>query len=142
MRGRSLYPRAPSVVDLDGPEREVHPVALAQVPLDVLLARPAGDRVVVHVGELLLQLAVDVPDIRQLRSLGQPFDRFVQARILDPLGMVDTGWVVPEKEVMTSLQWGWVLWLFAVNAIAVFLFGIAPIIVWIWFAIREVARWG
>jgi len=25
----------------------------------------------------------------------QPFDRFVQARVLDPLGMVDTGFVVP-----------------------------------------------
>ncbi|MBP9184429.1 MAG: sterol desaturase family protein [Fuscovulum sp.] len=31
-------------------------------------------------------------------------------------------WVVPQKEQMQSLQWGWVLWLFAVNAIAVFLF--------------------
>ncbi len=28
------------------------------------------------------------------------------------------------------------------KAIAVFLFGIAPILVWIWFAIREIARWG
>jgi CubicO group peptidase (beta-lactamase class C family) len=29
---------------------------------------------------------------------GQSFDRFIQARILDPLGMVDTGFVVPEKD--------------------------------------------
>jgi CubicO group peptidase (beta-lactamase class C family) len=29
---------------------------------------------------------------------GQPFDRFIQARILGPLGMVDTGFVVPEKD--------------------------------------------
>ena len=28
---------------------------------------------------------------------GQSFDKFIQARILDPLGMVDTGFVVPEK---------------------------------------------
>jgi CubicO group peptidase (beta-lactamase class C family) len=28
---------------------------------------------------------------------GQAFDKFIQARILDPLGMVDTGFVVPEK---------------------------------------------
>jgi CubicO group peptidase (beta-lactamase class C family) len=28
---------------------------------------------------------------------GQPFDKFIQARIFDPLGMVDTGFVVPEK---------------------------------------------
>jgi CubicO group peptidase (beta-lactamase class C family) len=29
---------------------------------------------------------------------GQTFDRFIQARILSPLGMVDTGFVVPEKD--------------------------------------------
>src|SRR4029077_6940458 len=28
---------------------------------------------------------------------GQTFDKFIQARILDPLGMVDTGFVVPEN---------------------------------------------
>ena len=31
-------------------------------------------------------------------------------------------WVVPEAEVMKTLQWGWILWLFAVNCVAVFLF--------------------
>jgi CubicO group peptidase (beta-lactamase class C family) len=29
---------------------------------------------------------------------GQPFDHFIQARVLDPLGMVDTAFVVPEKD--------------------------------------------
>jgi CubicO group peptidase (beta-lactamase class C family) len=29
---------------------------------------------------------------------GQPFDKFIQARILGPLGMVDTGFVVPEQD--------------------------------------------
>jgi len=29
---------------------------------------------------------------------GQPFDKFIQSRILGPLGMVDTGFVVPEKD--------------------------------------------
>jgi CubicO group peptidase (beta-lactamase class C family) len=29
---------------------------------------------------------------------GQSFDQFIKARILDPLGMVDTGFVVPEKD--------------------------------------------
>ena len=29
---------------------------------------------------------------------GQAFDKFIQARILGPLGMVDTGFVVPEKD--------------------------------------------
>ena len=28
------------------------------------------------------------------------------------------------------------------KAVAVFLFGVAPILIWIWFAIWEVARWG
>jgi CubicO group peptidase (beta-lactamase class C family) len=28
----------------------------------------------------------------------QPFDKFIQSRILGPLGMVDTGFVVPEKD--------------------------------------------
>jgi CubicO group peptidase (beta-lactamase class C family) len=30
---------------------------------------------------------------------GQPFDKFIQARIFAPLGMVDTGFVVPEKDL-------------------------------------------
>jgi CubicO group peptidase (beta-lactamase class C family) len=29
---------------------------------------------------------------------GQPFDKFIRARILGPLGMVDTGFVVPEQD--------------------------------------------
>lgn len=29
---------------------------------------------------------------------GQPFDKFIQSRIFAPLGMVDTGFVVPEKD--------------------------------------------
>ena len=31
-------------------------------------------------------------------------------------------WIVPPVETMRTLSWGWPLWLFAVNAIAVFLF--------------------
>jgi CubicO group peptidase (beta-lactamase class C family) len=30
---------------------------------------------------------------------GQPFDKFIQQRIFDPLGMVDSGFVVPEKNL-------------------------------------------
>ena len=43
-------------------------------------------------------LAIDV--VARLVELisGQPFDKFIQARILGPLGMVDTGFVVPEKD--------------------------------------------
>ena len=43
-------------------------------------------------------LAIDV--VARLVEIisGQPFDQFIQARILGPLGMVDTGFVVPEKD--------------------------------------------
>ena len=42
-------------------------------------------------------LAIDV--VARLVEVisGQTFDKFIQARILDPLGMVDTGFVVPEN---------------------------------------------
>jgi CubicO group peptidase (beta-lactamase class C family) len=43
-------------------------------------------------------LAIDV--VARLVEVisGQSFDTFIKARILDPLGMVDTGFVVPEKD--------------------------------------------
>jgi CubicO group peptidase (beta-lactamase class C family) len=43
-------------------------------------------------------LAIDV--VARLVEIisGQSFDKFIQARIFDPLGMVDTGFVVPEKD--------------------------------------------
>ena len=43
-------------------------------------------------------LAIDV--VARLVEVisGQSFDAFIKARILDPLGMVDTGFVVPEKD--------------------------------------------
>ena len=43
-------------------------------------------------------LAIDV--VARLVEVisGQTFDKFIKARILDPLGMVDTGFVVPEKD--------------------------------------------
>lgn len=31
-------------------------------------------------------------------------------------------WIIPEAEVMRTIGWGWVLWLFAANSVAVFLF--------------------
>ena len=43
-------------------------------------------------------LAIDV--VARLVEIisGQSFDQFIQARIFNPLGMVDTGFVVPEKD--------------------------------------------
>jgi CubicO group peptidase (beta-lactamase class C family) len=43
-------------------------------------------------------LAIDVMARLVEVISGQSFDKFIQARILDPLGMVDTGFVVPEKD--------------------------------------------
>ena len=31
-------------------------------------------------------------------------------------------WIIPPVETMRTLSWGWPLWLYAVNAVAVFLF--------------------
>ena len=42
-------------------------------------------------------LAIDVTARLVEIISGQSFDKFIQARILDPLGMVDTGFVIPEK---------------------------------------------
>ncbi len=42
-------------------------------------------------------LAIDVMARLVEIISGQPFDQFIQARILGPLGMEDTGFVVPEK---------------------------------------------
>jgi CubicO group peptidase (beta-lactamase class C family) len=77
-------------------ERGVHNPAttLAQM-VDVLADLP----LIYHPGKSWeYSLAIDV--VARLVEVvsGQSFDRFVQARILDPLGMVDTGFVVPEKE--------------------------------------------
>src|SRR4249919_972439 len=43
-------------------------------------------------------LAIDV--VARLVEIisGQRFDQFIQARLLDPLGMVDTGFVVPKRD--------------------------------------------
>jgi CubicO group peptidase (beta-lactamase class C family) len=43
-------------------------------------------------------LAIDVMARLVEVISGQSFDTFIKARILDPLGMVDTGFVVPEKD--------------------------------------------
>jgi CubicO group peptidase (beta-lactamase class C family) len=43
-------------------------------------------------------LATDVTSRLVEVVSGQSFEKFIQARIFDPLGMVDTGFVVPEKD--------------------------------------------
>jgi CubicO group peptidase (beta-lactamase class C family) len=77
-------------------ERGVHNpnTTLAQM-VDVL----AGLPLIYHPGTSWeYSLATDV--VARLVEVisGQSFDKFIKARIFDPLGMVDTGFVVPEKD--------------------------------------------
>jgi CubicO group peptidase (beta-lactamase class C family) len=77
-------------------ERGVHDInrTLAQM-VDVLADLP----LVYHPGTSWeYSLATDVTARLVEVISGQSFDRFIKARILDPLGMVDTGFVVPEKD--------------------------------------------
>lgn len=77
-------------------ERGVHDInrTLAQM-VDVL----AGLPLVYHPGTSWeYSLATDVTARLVEVISGQSFDNFIKARILDPLGMVDTGFVVPQKD--------------------------------------------
>jgi CubicO group peptidase (beta-lactamase class C family) len=76
-------------------ERNVHNLAstLAEM-MDIL----AGLPLVYHPGTLWeYSVATDVMARLVEVISGQGFDKFIQARILDPLGMADTGFVVPEN---------------------------------------------
>ena len=77
-------------------ERGVHnPMTTLADMVDVLADLP----LIYHPGTSWeYSLATDV--VARLVEVisGQSFDKFIQARILDPLGMVDTGFVVPEKD--------------------------------------------
>ena len=46
----------------------------------------------------LYDTGADVAGVLVARAAGQPFDEFVRERILDPLGMVDTGFHVPAAD--------------------------------------------
>jgi CubicO group peptidase (beta-lactamase class C family) len=77
-------------------ERNVHnPATTLSEMVDVL----AGLPLVYHPGTSWeYSLATDIMARLVEIVSGQGFDKFIQSRILDPLGMVDTGFVVPEKE--------------------------------------------
>jgi CubicO group peptidase (beta-lactamase class C family) len=76
-------------------ERNVHnPATTLAEMVDVL----AGLPLVFHPGTSWeYSLATDVMARLVEIVSGQEFDKFIQSRILRPLGMVDTGFVVPEK---------------------------------------------
>jgi CubicO group peptidase (beta-lactamase class C family) len=77
-------------------ERGVHnPAATLAQMVDVL----AGLPLIYHPGTSWeYSLATDVTARLVEVISGERFDKFIKARILDPLGMVDTGFVVPEKD--------------------------------------------
>jgi CubicO group peptidase (beta-lactamase class C family) len=77
-------------------ERGVHnPMTTLAQMVDVL----AGLPLIYHPGTSWeYSLAIDVVARLVETISGQTFDKFIQARIFDPLGMVDTGFVVPEKD--------------------------------------------
>jgi CubicO group peptidase (beta-lactamase class C family) len=77
-------------------ERGVHnPAATLAQMVDVL----AGLPLIYHPGTSWeYSLATDVTARLVEVISGERFDKFIKGRILDPLGMVDTGFVVPEKD--------------------------------------------
>ena len=77
-------------------ERGVHnPLTTLAQMVDVLADLP----LIYHPGTSWeYSLATDVTARLVEVISGQTFDKFIKARILDPLGMVDTGFVVPEKD--------------------------------------------
>jgi CubicO group peptidase (beta-lactamase class C family) len=77
-------------------ERGVHnPAATLAQMVDVL----AGLPLIYHPGTSWeYSLATDVTARLVEVISGERFDKFIKAHILDPLGMVDTGFVVPEKD--------------------------------------------
>ena len=77
-------------------ERGVHnPQTTLADMVDVL----AGLPLIYHPGTSWeYSLAIDVTARLVEIISGQSFDKFIKARIFDPLGMVDTGFVVPEQD--------------------------------------------
>jgi CubicO group peptidase (beta-lactamase class C family) len=77
-------------------ERGVHnPMTTLAQMVDVLADLP----LIYHPGTSWeYSLATDVTARLVEVISGETFDKFIKARILDPLGMVDTGFVVPEKD--------------------------------------------
>jgi CubicO group peptidase (beta-lactamase class C family) len=77
-------------------ERGVHnPMTTLAQMVDVLADLP----LIYHPGTSWeYSLATDVTARLVEVISGQSFDKFIKARILDPLGMVDTGFIVPEQD--------------------------------------------
>ncbi len=72
------------------------PDVAGHLPADEWLANLGTLPLAYQPGETwLYHTAAEVLGILIARASGQPFDRFMQERIFDPLGMVDTGFHVP-----------------------------------------------
>lgn len=72
---------------------------LASPDLDTFIERVAGIPLMYQPGELwFYSAAVDIQGAIVERLSGMPFGDFLQSRIFQPLGMVDTGFFVPEQD--------------------------------------------
>src|SRR5690606_32258097 len=78
--GLPVGPPAPAA----GPDADGWIGALGQVPLEL----QPGERWLYHLG-------ADVLGVLLARASGRSLDEVLRARVLDPLGMVDTGFTVP-----------------------------------------------
>lgn len=80
---------------LEGKARTTRPATLAEfanrVASTPLIAEP-GTKWVYSIGLDVMGAVIE-------KASGMPFDRFVQTRLLDPLGMTSTHWSVPASEV-------------------------------------------
>ena len=93
--GYVLNPRHP-VNQLFMEQRVLNPTEELQVMIDKL----AGIPLLAQPGQRwIYSVAVDVRGYIVEKLSGQPFEEFLQERIFDPLGMVDTKFYVPEANV-------------------------------------------
>ena len=81
-------------------QAKVPSITAENATLSDLITKLAGLPLVYDPGtQWLYSLATDVVGYLVEVLSGQPLDRFLQERILAPLGMVDTGFHVPESEI-------------------------------------------
>ena len=84
---------------IDGKEVEVPPGTTVLQAAEIGMPLLAGLPLIYHPGTSWeYSLATDVTSRLVEVISGKSFDVFIKERIFDPLGMVDTGFVVPEKD--------------------------------------------
>ncbi|MDQ3230348.1 MAG: beta-lactamase family protein [Pseudobdellovibrionaceae bacterium] len=95
------------------------PAPQQHLPPDEFIQRLGSLPLMYQPGETwLYHRAPTVLSILVARASGQDFEQFLKARLFEPLGMKDTGFVVPEKDIH-RLPWGY-MWNFQKNEYEVF----------------------